>query len=411
MARITRKQRQRAASEAMAMQREADLARAISGASDTEAAQILQGAGINPTSTTSPVVQRPFTKTLEELVARAISGGTEADVAAAISALTPTVTEELVVGSGESGTGGSGSGAGGAGSGSGTGDDDVPPPGPSSLFDKNAFEIVKGLLRQYNLEGLENIVFKWMNEGIGSEAATAMLREEKEYKERFYGNELRRLAGKNMIDEGTYLTLENDYLEWANYYGITGYFGTDPKQRRSKFATLIGNDINVPEFKERIDTAITRVQRADPSVKNTLRDFYNITDTDLVGYFLNPKENVKVLQEKVTAAEIGGAATAQGLATGRARAEDLARFGIDRETAIVGYRDIAAALPRGRMLGGIYREEGIDYTQQTAEEEEFKQMESARRARRRLAERETATFGGASAIARGSLGSSTAGAI
>ena len=399
MARITRRQRQRAASEAMAMQTDADLTRAISGAGDVEAAQILQGAGINQTSTTSPVVEEePVVSTprMPKGVAGAEwkltpTGGFELQVQGMpVQDWNEAVTTgEIKVEDGKT----------------------VVPSGPTSLFDKNAFEIVKGLLRQYNLEGLEPVVHKWMNEGIGSEAATAMLRETGEYKERFYGNELRRLAGKNMIDEGTYLTLENDYLEWANYYGITGYFGTDPKQRRSKFATLIGNDINVPEFKERIDTAITRVQRADPSVKNTLRDFYSITDTDLVGYFLDPKENVKVLQEKVTAAEIGGAATAQGLATGRARAEDLARFGVDRATAITGYRDIAGALPRGQMLGGIYREEGIDYTQQTAEEEEFKGMESAQRARRRLAEREAATFGGASAIARGSLGSGTAGAI
>lgn len=397
MARITAKQRRRAGREAQAMATEADIARAISGASDTEAAQILQGAGINQTSTTSPVV-------VEEPVVDAPQ--MPRGVAGAEWKPTPGGGFELQVQGMNVKDWNKGVAAGNIKVEGGK--TVVSPAGPSSLFDKNAFEIVKGLLRQYNLEGLESVVYEWMDRGIGDDAATAMLRETGAYKERFYGNELRRLAGKNMLDEGTYLTLENDYLEWANYYGITGYFGTDPKQRRSKFATLIGNDINVPEFKERIDTAITRVQRADPSVKNALRDFYNIGDNDLVGYFLDPKENLKILQEKVTAAEIGGAAIGQGLTSSRMRAEELARLGIDRAEAVRGYSEIAQDLPTAQKLSQIYSEEGIDYTQRTGEEEEFQKLASARRAKERLKVREASEFAGST---RGVLGGGAAGLI
>ena len=278
-------------------------------------------------------------------------------------------------------------------------------------FDQNAFDIVKDLLKQYDIEELESVVRGWIENKVSEEAAIANLRGTDAYKTRFKGNELRRAAGLNVFDEGTYLAQENDYEEWARYYGVLGKLGDTTQKRRETFANLMANSVFTPEYKTRLETYVDRVDRGDPGIKRTLRSFYNITDDDLLNYFINPKENIKVLQEKVTAAEIGAAATAQGLGASRARAEDLARFGIDRATAIAGYQDIAAALPRGQMLGGIYREEGIDYTQQTAEEEEFKQMESARRARRRLAEREAATFGGGSAVARGSLGSSTAGAI
>ena len=283
--------------------------------------------------------------------------------------------------------------------------------GTGADFDQNAFDIVKDLLKKYNIEELESVVRGWIENKVSEEAAIANLRGTDAYKTRFKGNELRRAAGLNVFDEGTYLAQENDYEEWARYYGVLGKLGDTTQKRRETFANLMANSVFTPEYKTRLETYVDRVDRGDPGIKRTLRSFYNITDDDLLNYFINPKENIKVLQEKVTAAEIGAAATAQGLGASRARAEDLARFGIDRATAIAGYQDIAAALPRGQMLGGIYREEGIDYTQQTAEEEEFKQMESARRARRRLAEREAATFGGGSAVARGSLGSSTAGAI
>lgn len=402
MARITRKQRQQAASEAMAMQTDADLARAISGASDAEAAQILQGAGINSTSTTSPVVDVPAV--VEEPVVPTVAqpkgvagaewkptpgGGFElqvqgmpaADWNAAVAKGEVRVQEGKTVVS------------------------------PAREFDKNAFTIVTDLLKQYGIEDLESVVRGWITEGVSEQAAIANLRGTKAYQKRFRGNELRRDAGLNVFDEATYLAQENDYEEWARYYGVFGKLGDTKEKRRETFANLMANSVFTPEYKDRLSTYVERVDMGDPVVKRTLRSFYGITDDDLLGYFINPKENLKILQEKVTAAEIGGAATAQGLAASRAGAEDLARFGIDRAAAIAGYRDIAQRLPRGQMLGGIYREEGIDYTQQVAEEEEFKEMESARRARRRLAERETATFGGASAIARGSLGSGTAGAI
>jgi hypothetical protein len=52
---------------------------------------------------------------------------------------------------------------------------------------------------------------------------------------------------------------------------------------------------------------------ADPFVKSTLVSFYKITDNDLVNYFLNPKEGLPILEEKVKVAEIGGVAAGLGL--------------------------------------------------------------------------------------------------
>jgi hypothetical protein len=87
----------------------------------------------------------------------------------------------------------------------------------------------------------------------------------------------------------------------------------------------------------------------------------------------------------------------------------LAKLGITQEDARKGYQGIKEALPTATKLGQIYSEEGINYTQATAEEEVFGQLESAKRKRLRLAEKEVGTFSGQSGVSRGSLGGSTSG--
>jgi hypothetical protein len=272
-----------------------------------------------------------------------------------------------------------------------------------STVDVDAYTLLESTFRDYGLEELVPEIKKFMEAGLGKNQAAVELRKTTAYINRFRGNEIRRAAGLNVIDESTYLELENSYNETLRAYGLQGYFGVDRKVSQAKMADIIGNDISATEFKDRIDTVVTRVNNSDPTIKNTLKRFYNITDDDLVKYFLNPKENLPKLQEKVLSAEIGSEAIKQNLLTDAASATALAQLGITKEEARKGYEGIAAALPTATKLGQIYDEEGITYTQKTAEEEVFGQLESAKRKRLRLAEKEVGSFGGASGLARGAL--------
>ncbi len=273
-----------------------------------------------------------------------------------------------------------------------------------STVDVDAYTLLESTFRDYGLEELVPEIKKFMEAGLGKNQAAVELRKTTAYINRFRGNEIRRAAGLNVIDESTYLELENSYNETLRAYGLQGYFGVDRKVSQAKMADIIGNDISATEFKDRIDTVVTRVNNSDPNIKTTLKRFYNITDDDLVKYFLNPKENLPKLQEKVLSAEIGSEAIKQNLLTDAASATALAQLGITKEEARKGYEGIAAALPTATKLGQIYDEEGITYTQKTAEEEVFGQLESAKRKRLRLAEKEVGSFGGASGLARGALG-------
>jgi hypothetical protein len=278
-----------------------------------------------------------------------------------------------------------------------------------STVDVDAYTLLEDTMKEYGLEELVPDVKRFMEAGLGSNQAAVELKKTTAYTTRFKGNEIRRAAGLNVMSEAAYLQLEDSYNETLRAYGLQGYFGTDRKISQAKMAEIIGNDINAPEFKERIDTVVTRVNNSDPNIKATLKSFYNIEDTDLVKYFLSPKENLPMLQEKVTAAEIGNEALRQNLVTNVSSAQALAKLGITQEDARKGYQGIKEALPTATKLGQIYSEEGINYTQATAEEEVFGQLESAKRKRLRLAEKEVGTFSGQSGVSRGSLGGSTSG--
>ena len=146
---------------------------------------------------------------------------------------------------------------------------------------------------------------------------------------------------------------------------------------------------------------------ADPATKSAFQQFYGIGEADLVKYFLDPKKALVNLKEKATAAEIGGAAIGQGLAATMTSAEDLARFGINRQQAQAGYADIGQDLPTAGSLGRIYSESGVTYNQADAESATFKGLASAKRKKEQLRQLEEGQFSGSSGTALGQSALST----
>jgi hypothetical protein len=273
----------------------------------------------------------------------------------------------------------------------------VPPVSNIGKDDMDAFAILERTFKDYGLEELIPAIQGYMKKNLGPNQATLLLRTEPAYVARFKGNEVRRNAGLNSLSEAEYLALEDSYSQTLRAYGVQTYLGADAKTRQKAMVDIIGNDISATEFRDRIDTVVTRVTNADAQVKETLRTFYGIKDEDLTGYFLNPKENLPKLQEKVTAAEIGAAAKSQGLTTGVTGATALAQFGITKKEAEAGYATIGEFMPTATKLGDIYKD---NYTQNLAEQEVFKGTASAKRKRQQLAEQEVGSFSGSSGRAR-----------
>ena len=265
---------------------------------------------------------------------------------------------------------------------------------------RNAFALLKDVFTQYGLGDLGATLETLMKEGYEPEEATLALKTDPRYNapyiKRFKGNETRRAAGLNVLSEAEYLGLEDDYTKTLKSYGLENYFGVDRTTKQSAIADVIGADISAIEFTDRVSTAVDRVKMADPATKNAFQQFYGIGEADLVQYFLDPKKALVNLKERATAAEIGGAAIGQGLAATITSAEDLARFGINRQQAQVGYADIGQDLPTAGSLGRIYSESGVTYNQADAESATFKGLASAKRKKEQLRQLEEGQFSGSS---------------
>jgi hypothetical protein len=281
---------------------------------------------------------------------------------------------------------------------------DIPTEDPMSKDERDAFALLTSAFASYNLSELAPLIEGYMKQGLTSAEAAIELRKSTAYQTRFAGNAKRTTAGLNALTEAEYLALEDSYSQTLRAYGQQTLLGVDKTARQASMANIIGGDISAVEFKDRVSTVVNRVENADPLVKSTLRDFYKITDANLVSYFLKPDENLPRLQEKVTAAEIGSAALAQGgLTTDMTSAESLAKFGVDLATARKGYSTISEVLPTATKLSQIYDEEQINYNQNIAEQEVFKGLASAQRKRTQLAEKEIASFKGSSGVAQPGL--------
>jgi hypothetical protein len=269
----------------------------------------------------------------------------------------------------------------------------------------DAFALLKDTFKNYGLESLVSKIEGYMRDNIGPNQATVLLKQTEEYKERFAGNETRRKAGKNVLDEGTYIGLENRMRELLSAYGQDRY------ATQTEFADLIANDISPTELNTRLDLAVNQVKNADPNILSNLKQFYpSISDADLVSYFLKPEQALVDLQQKVTASEIGAAAQEQNLSPlDTARMLELQRLGVTQESARSGFQKVATVLPTSEYLSDIYGEAKIDYTQRTAEEEFLQGNASAARKRRQLAQLEEASFSGSSGVDRGSLDKSLQG--
>lgn len=267
---------------------------------------------------------------------------------------------------------------------------------PTDTANADAFAVIRMILDSYGIgDELAEELIGYMTGGKGPEEAMLLIKQNPTgaYKRRFAGNELRIAAGLNVMSEKDYLDLEDTYAETLRKYGLGNMLSTDRKANQAMFAKYMANDLNAPEFKDRIALATERVMNADAVTRGLFKQFYpNLTDSDLVAYFLSPTDTLTKLKEKVTSAEIGGIALSQGLETDITSAIDLAKFGVDKAAAIEGYSLIKDVLPTSQKLGNVYQEAGIKYDQASGEAEFFKQNQDAKLKRKRLESLERGSF-------------------
>jgi hypothetical protein len=274
---------------------------------------------------------------------------------------------------------------------------------------QSAYDLLLQQFNQYGLGALVEPLKGLITSGASPAEFTIKLRETDAYKKRFAANAARIQKGLTAISEAEYLGLEDQYQNIMRNYGLPeSYYARGEMGTQEGFNKFIANDVSAAELEDRVMTAQNRVMNANPEVLASLKAFYpDINNADILAYTLDPTKGLDAIKRKVTAAEIGGAATQAGLTTGVTRAEELTAAGITKQQAQQGFQTVAEVAPRGGQLAEIYKQS--PYTQTTAEAEVFGLAGSAEAARQRkkLTSLETAAFGGsagAGAIARDRAG-------
>ena len=283
--------------------------------------------------------------------------------------------------------------------------------GTSKTGVNSAYDLLLSQFQLYGLEALVTPLKDLITDDTSAGELTLLLRSTEPYKKRFAANPNRISKGLRALSEAEYLTLEDSYQKIMRNYGLPEtYYTKGDLGRQEGFEKLIGFDVSATELEDRIMTAQQRVLNSNPEVLASLKAFYpDITNGDILAYTLDPKNALTDIKRKVTAAEIGGAATQAGLKTGMERAQELGAAGVTKEVAQKGFRTVAEIAPRGGELAAMYGES--PYTQQTAEQEIFGLAGSADAAkqRKKLVGLERAEFSGQAGTAQGALGRERAG--
>ena len=269
---------------------------------------------------------------------------------------------------------------------------------------QSAYDILYNEFNKYGLGGLVEDIKGLIQSNLSPSQFSIELQNRPAYQARFAANKDRISKGLRALSPAEYIGLEDQYQNIMRTYGMPStYYSKDDTGKQAGFEKFLANDVSASELEDRIATAQQRVLNSNPEVLQALKQFYpDINNADILAYTLDPQNALTNIKRKVSAAEIGGAALAQGLQASGGTAESLAGQGITKAQAQQGYTDIAGVLPRASQLSDIYNQG--PYTQQTAEAEVFNTAGGAAAAakRKKLSALEQATFSGQSGV--GALG-------
>jgi len=264
----------------------------------------------------------------------------------------------------------------------------------------SAFQTLKEEFEKYGLGSLVESVRALVLNGTPKSEAVLKLRATPQYQLRFAGNKIRLAEGKNLYDESTYLALENDFQSSFEAYGQKALLGSTRESAQAMFSEYIGSDKSPTEIKDRIRLAVDEVSNRKDIRAEFQKYFPEITDSDLVSYFLKPKETLSTLNSKVRVAQIGSAASAQGLNANLTTATDLEQLGLTEQQARTGYQRVATDLPGIEKLGAI---DNMNIGQTTAENAYLKGLASEQRKIDQAAQRERNRFAQSSGMNKVSL--------
>lgn len=272
----------------------------------------------------------------------------------------------------------------------------------TSSAQQSASQVLRDLLNRWGIGDLYTDAMALIKQGLSESAIVVQLQDTEAYKRRFAGNELRRKAGLAVLAPAEYVATETAYRDVFRQYGLpAGFYDT-----AGDLTKFIGADVSPAELAQRAQAAQKIWLSGNQDYRDVWKDYYGLSDGDAIASLLDPKTALPIVEQKMTATEIGAAAARQGLDVDRSRAEFFASRGITEDAALKGYTDIAAGLDTTQSIAERFGEE---FSQSEAEDADLLGLASAQRKKKDLFGQENALFSGRSGAGQGALSKSTAG--
>jgi hypothetical protein len=281
---------------------------------------------------------------------------------------------------------------------------------------KSAFQI---LADEFKLNGLDTLaaeVQNLMTEGLSTAEAKIAIRQTQAYKDRFKGNEGRIKKGLAVYQPNEYLAAEETYrnlLLANNLQDLVNRNTTD---------AFISGAVSAQEVQDRIQNVFTKIDNADPTLKGQLNQYFsnygiadpNLQRSQLASALLTGETSSMALERQLKKAQLRAGAQMSGVTIAENNVESLQQqleaqgvadvYG----TAKTGFSTLSQTQPNTEKLANIYGDQTTGLSSEL-QQEAFFGLQSQRR--KKLQEKEQATFAGRTGISRVSLSSNTAGSF
>lgn len=235
---------------------------------------------------------------------------------------------------------------------------------PTAGADTPAKAMLKMYLDDWGLGSLVEWAWGQLTSGASAEQVMLSLREQRDYKVRFAGNETRRQMGLPPLSESQYLAYESQARQMMRAAGLPSNLFDTPDD----FAKYIGNDVSVSELAERVQFAASYAS-SDPTVnaetRAELQRLYGAGG--VTAYYLDPERALPRLQREVAAAEAASAAQRAGFGQlSKAQAERVTDLSSSIQqtaqafTQLARQRELMTALPGEVGTDAISADEQIN---------------------------------------------------
>jgi hypothetical protein len=265
-----------------------------------------------------------------------------------------------------------------------------------------AAAIIKSYLDAWGISDLYKDALALIKQGLNDDAILVQLESTDTYKKRFSANEDRKKKGLSVLSPAEYIAAENSYKQVLRSYGLpAGFYDSNDDVKQ-----FLANDVSPSELSARAQNAQKIWLTGNPDYRSVWKDFYGLSDGDAIAAMLDPNTALPLIDQKVTATQIGAAARRQGIAVNADRAGQLGGLGVDEQTALKGYGAIAANQATDQSIAQRFGDQ-FDITDE--ENDQLLGLASAQRKRRRLYGAETGLFSEQAGSDKGAFSRPTAG--